>query len=403
MRTILGLVAVVTAVSITGASSIEVLNEQPLNTSSVWFLAKNRTNVTIKSDTLRLLLVGDIGGVPWPPYYTDAQLQVAEIMEAWAKRIGGLHGVLNVGDNIYFTGVNEVTSWRFNTTFEDVYNGPGLDVTWYMIAGNHDHFGTVEAQVQYTRYSRKWLFPALYYKLSFTFGKNNTAVDVVFIDTVELCGNTADFERGHFIDLLTHPQHEPMYPKNPNLAKLQWDWINRTLNSSTADYLFVAGHYPVFSVATHGPTQCLLDHLKPRLEAYNVSAYFAGHDHSIQHFNTTMKNGHEIHYVLSGAASRADYSGKHLTDERIPLNSYRIRYPHTHVWWPLSQLGIDTIGGFVQMNITSEAANLTFVTGNDREIYKFTIKPRKKKSTQGSAPSKRLGMFWFFHEVEGDS
>ncbi|VDK69290.1 unnamed protein product [Cylicostephanus goldi] len=126
------------------------------------------------------------------------------------------------------------------------------------------------------------LFPDLYYKSSFTFGKNNTTVDVVFIDTVVLCGNTADFERGTFIDILTHPQHEPMYPKDRLEANKHWKWINDTLNSSTADYLFVAGHYPVYSVASHGPTKCLLDQLIPRLEAYNVSAYFAGHEHSIQ-------------------------------------------------------------------------------------------------------------------------
>ena len=49
-----------------------------------------------------------------------------------------------------------------------------------------------------------------------------------------------------------------------------------------ASYLIVAGHYPVFSVAEHGPTQCLLDRLLPLLYKYHVSAYFCGHDHNIQ-------------------------------------------------------------------------------------------------------------------------
>lgn len=52
-----------------------------------------------------------------------------------------------------------------------------------------------------------------------------------------------------------------------------------------ADYLFVAGHYPIHSVASHGPTHCLLERLDPMLRAHNVSAYFAGHDHTLQvHF-----------------------------------------------------------------------------------------------------------------------
>ena len=62
----------------------------------------------------------------------------------------------------------------------------------------------------------------------------------------------------------------------------QWTWIEDTLRSSTAHYLLVGGHYPVWSVAEHGPTQCLVDRLKPLLEKYHVTAYISGHDHNLQ-------------------------------------------------------------------------------------------------------------------------
>ena len=42
------------------------------------------------------------------------------------------------------------------------------------------------------------------------------------------------------------------------------------------------GHFPVLSVAEHGPTQCLLDLLDPLLVKYKVTAYFCGHDHNLQ-------------------------------------------------------------------------------------------------------------------------
>ena len=49
-----------------------------------------------------------------------------------------------------------------------------------------------------------------------------------------------------------------------------------------ADYLLVAGHYPVYSVAEHGPTPGLLVRLLPMLYKYKVTAYLSGHDHNIQ-------------------------------------------------------------------------------------------------------------------------
>jgi tartrate-resistant acid phosphatase type 5 len=49
-----------------------------------------------------------------------------------------------------------------------------------------------------------------------------------------------------------------------------------------ADYLLVAGHYPVYSVAEHGPTKQLVSRLMPLLHTYHANAYFSGHDHNLQ-------------------------------------------------------------------------------------------------------------------------
>lgn len=65
-------------------------------------------------------------------------------------------------------------------------------------------------------------------------------------------------------------------------ARRQWKWLENTLKSSTADYLLVGGHFPVWSAGMHGNTDCLVERLQPLLLKYKVTAYLAGHDHNIQ-------------------------------------------------------------------------------------------------------------------------
>ena len=71
-------------------------------------------------------------------------------------------------------------------------------------------------------------------------------------------------------------------PESPELADEQLKWIEKSLAASTADYIIVGGHYPVWSIGNHGPTSQLIEQLKPLLEKYNVNAYICGHDHNMQ-------------------------------------------------------------------------------------------------------------------------
>lgn len=112
-------------------------------------------------------------------------------------------------------------------------------------------------------------FPDYYYELNFCISNMN--LTIIMLDTVKLCGRCNDF-LGEM----------PSGPLNPLEANRQLTWLRERLARSKADYLLVAGHYPVWSVSEHGPTRCLVRDLLPLLKKYNATAYFCGHDHNLQ-------------------------------------------------------------------------------------------------------------------------
>ena len=77
-------------------------------------------------------------------------------------------------------------------------------------------------------------------------------------------------------------------------------------------YLILSLH-TVWSVAEHGPTDVLVQRLKPLLEKYNVTAYMCGHDHNLQHITDS-----NVQYYVTGAGHLIDPSMKHEVQMCIP-------------------------------------------------------------------------------------
>ena len=232
-----------------------------ISVGAAWAYASVDTN---------MLIVGDWGGMDFPPYFTPGQKTTAAGMDVIGTKLN-VGAVLALGDNFYFDGIyTDENAHRFEDTWNAVYAGDSLQVPWYLIGGNHDHYGNITAEVAYSSHSERWNFPNLYHSQSFT--GDGVTLDVVFIDTVDLAGNSN-----------IHNPDDPNY-YNPLPLKLkseaaeQWEWIEEQLRSSTADYLVVAGHYPVYSVCEHGNTDNLLTNLRPLLIEYGAH-YLAGHDH----------------------------------------------------------------------------------------------------------------------------
>ncbi|XP_064179506.1 tartrate-resistant acid phosphatase type 5a [Anguilla rostrata] len=289
--------------------------------------------------SIRFLAIGDWGGLPNPPYITPIEKATAQEMGKVAQQLGA-DFVLALGDNFYYKGVNSVHDPRFQDTFENIFTADSLNIPWYVVAGNHDHAGNVKAQIEYSRLSERWRFPNYYYELNFRVPRTGSTLTILMVDTVLLCGNSDDYE-----------DQKPRGPVSAVEANRQLQWIQKRLERSKADFLLVAGHYPVWSVSEHGPTECLLRQLRPLLVKHQATAYLCGHDHNLQYL---QESG--VGYVVSGAGNfmEADMTHRH----HVPRGSLKFFTG-----------AASTMGGFVHAEVTKKRMDLTFYQARGTSLY----------------------------------
>jgi len=289
------------------------------------------------------LIVGDFGGSPDYPYTTDIQTSVAKSLD-YSARKHNTHFVVTNGDNFYENGVQSVTDPRFQYTFENVYTYQSLQTRWYIVAGNHDWEGNVTAQIAYSQTSNRWYYPSEWYTVTHYIPNTNTSIQFVFIDTIV---------------------YDDWFSTDSYKENL---WIQNTLASSTADWLFVVGHYPVWSVGSNGPTETLVKYLKPMLEKYKVNAYISGHDHSMQH----LSEGTGVEYYLTGMGAKCSHDKKN--EDAVPAGSLKFFYP--------DHCQDKTEGGYNVVHVTPTLMDVHYMDNNGNEVYK-TSKSNIRTQQQG--------------------
>lgn len=309
---------------------------------------KEKNLVTYRTDgDVNMILLGDWGGMPTPPYASPFE-EVTALQIMREAKLQNSDFVVALGDNFYFNGVTDEYDKRFQTTFERVFSNEEFQsVPWFVVGGNHDHYGNITGQVEYSKHSKRWNFPSLWYTIKVKTPKFNATI--VMIDTVMLCGNTDD---DHVAD-----QPDPETRDQWNAVD-QITYIEDQLKNNKDDYVFVAGHFPVWSVAEHGPTQCLLDHLKPMLQKYKVSAYMCGHDHNLQHINDDG-----VEYFVSGAGDMINPRLDHL--DSIPDGSLKFH-----------SANFLSMGGFATLHLDKDSAKLVFESGMGSSLYQYSFNNR---------------------------
>lgn len=242
--------------------------------------------LTIKAGALNFLAMGD-----WGRNGADHQKEVAAQMGKTAAAVNAGF-VVSTGDNFYPSGVISEQDPLFRYSFEDIYTAFPLQCDWYLILGNHDYKSNPDAQVAYSKISRRWKMPARYYAKTFAIdGDTTQQVLMAFIDTNPLI---AEFYK--------NAEYGPNVRSQDSALQKQWlDGVLRQ-TSKNVKWKIVVGHHPIYTGGsrTEGyDTKAVRASLKAMLDAHGVDLYLSGHEHSLQHLKPTGKT----HHIISGAAS----------------------------------------------------------------------------------------------------
>ena len=277
--------------------------------------------------TLNFAIIGDWGRQGRPD-----QKQVAQQMGIACEKASASF-VVAVGDNFYERGVTSLDDDHWQRSFEQVYAAPSLQVPWYVILGNHDYVGKCQPQLDYGKTHSRWIMPARYYTHSHQVDAATT-LDCFYIDTCPFIQE---------------------YHLNPDFAAelagqdagKQLAWLERALAASTAQWKLVFGHHPVYSSGiAHGNQPEIIEHILPLLQKYGVQAYFAGHDHDLEH----LKVG-DVDLIVSGA-------GSEFRPVKEPATS------------PFSR----AVSGFALASLQADAMRVRFIDNVGNELYAADVK-----------------------------
>ena len=233
------------------------------------------------TSAFNFLIVGD-----WGRNGFFNQAEVAAGMGRVGERIRSRF-TISTGDNFYTSGVTGLDDVKWERSYERIYTAPALQSRWYSVLGNHDWQGNVPAQIAYTATSDRWYMPAQYFAEEMTYGPDSTTVLFAFLDTTPLA---------------YPPEYEDRFDDSGDWdVDRQLEWLEDTLSASDAAWKIVVGHHPIYvGSVRYSDNQRLIERLVPIFEEHGVQAYFAGHDHNLQHHRP---DGSPVDYFVSGAGS----------------------------------------------------------------------------------------------------
>lgn len=333
-------------------------------------LAAAALNSTASSGDYHVLLIGDWGGDSDSEPTTKTQNDAA-------ARMGDLTAELNtqfvllLGDNFYHYGLTKDTAdMRFEETFENCFCQESLSkLPFYAVVGNHDHRGDVQLQVDYTgKGSGRWQMPQLSYNIDKVL-PDGKKLRIVMFDSVETSGQSYEDEDGNIV--------KATGPANLEASQSIFDWVEKSLAESDADYLFTAAHYPVYSGGRHGNVM-ISSALPGLMEKYHVQGHLAGHDHILQH--AVDKNGAAHIVTGAGADNWYTWESKHFQD--VDGDGKDDEGVVEAKFYMADDNGDGYEGGFVSMSFSQEGVRFTYYSNSGAVLYTSDVIEPREHNTQ---------------------
>ncbi len=245
--------------------------------------SRAQEKIKIDRSAVNFIVMGD-----WGRNGEDHQKQVAAQMGKTAAE-ASVDFIISTGDNFYPRGVISEFDPHWKYSYEDIYTAFSLQWDWYPVLGNHDYGANPDAQIAYSKISRRWQMPARYYSKKFNLGGDTTQqILFAFIDTSPLIKYYYS-GKGHNV----HDQD----------STAQKIWLEKILSNPSPNikWKIVVGHHPMYtggSRTENADTRSVRSSLQPLFQKYKVDAYLTGHEHSLQHHVANS-----IHHFTSGSAS----------------------------------------------------------------------------------------------------
>ena len=187
------------------------------------------------------------------------------------------------------------------------------------------------------------------------------------IDTVQLAGfRDAETELRH-LSLAALPG-----PSSLVQAKKSYTWIEDVLSKSNADFVLVAGHYPIYSACAHGNTEELVKNLDPLLKKYDVTAYLSGHEHCQFHYVYEGMN-----YILTGTGGECCYGARNT--KFLPKGGemkYILAGPESGPESTKWSFDVGADGGFASFEVSKERMRVKLHKEDGGVLYESVLLPR---------------------------